>query len=220
MDTLADAMPPPLLDPSGRSFALLDEAERDRLRPLLRPLPWIDGLITAMVIAPASPTETDEDEDALDWLYMIWREGREAEVGELSQPQSAEIVDPVVAHYVHVADSLCEDPEGYRPYLAGFSDPMEAASLWAAGFWSGLSIAPDAWSSTLEDEDALPLLAAVLSLVRDADMPDSVQADSPFQGMPADKREHMRSAAMEMLPQIILALHDHALGLGETGDPA
>ncbi|HVG82802.1 MAG TPA: UPF0149 family protein [Methylomirabilota bacterium] len=219
MDTLADAMPPPL-DPSGRSFALLDEAERDRLSPLLRPLPWIDGLITAMVIAPATPGEADGAEDGLDWLYMIWREGREAEVGALSLSGSAEIVDPVMAHYVHVADTLFEDPEAYRPYLAGSSDPAEAASLWAAGFWSGLSVSPDAWGATLEDEDALPLLAAVLSLVREADMPESVRADSPFQSMPAERREQMRGAAVEMLPEIILALHDHSLGLGEGADEA
>ena len=59
------------------------------------------------------------------------------------------------------------------PYLAGCSDPLEAASQWAAGFWGGLSIKPGVWASILEDEDALPLLVAILSLVRDADMPES-----------------------------------------------
>ena len=218
MDTLAGTTMPPPPDPTGRSFALLDEAERSRISALLRPLPWIDGLVAAMAITPASPDETDGDDEALDWLYLIWKEGREAEVGKLTLPQSAEIVDPVMAHYVHVAESLCDEPDAYRPYLAGFSDPLEAASLWAAGFWGGLSIKPDAWASTLEDEDALPLLAAVLSLVRDADMPEAVRndANSPFRDMPPDRREHMRRSTLEMLPEIVLALHDYSVGLDEA----
>lgn len=219
MDTLASTAMPPPPDPTGRSFALLAQDERDRLSKLLRPLPWIDGLIAAMVVAPEASQETAENDDALDWLYLIWNEGREAEVGKLSLPQSAEIVDPVMAHYVHVAETLCDAPEVYRPYMAGFSDPLEAASLWAAGFWGGLSINPGVWTSTLEDEDALPLLVAILSLVRDADMPEAVQADSPFRDMPPDRREHMRRSTVEMLPEIVLALHDYSLGLDEAGDP-
>jgi yecA family protein len=157
MDTLADTAMPPPSDPTGGSFALLAQDERDRLSKLLRPLPWIDGLIAAMVVAPEAQMAAENDE-ALDWLYLIWKEESAAEVGKLSLPQSAEIVDPVMAHYVHVAETLCDAPEAYRPYLAGFSDPMEATSLWAAGFWGGLSINPEAWTSTLEDEDALPLV--------------------------------------------------------------
>jgi yecA family protein len=218
MDTLDGAAMPPPPDPTGRSFALLAQDERDRLSKLLRPLPWIDGLIAAMVVAPEAPQETAENDEALDWLYLIWNEGREGEVGELTPPQTVEIVDPVMAHYVHVAEALCDDPEAYRPYLAGFGDPLEAASQWVAGFWGGLSIKPDAWAPLLEDEDALPLLVAILSLVRDEDMPESVRADSPFQDMPPDRREHMRRSAIEMLPEIVLALHDHSLGLDEAQD--
>ena len=218
MDTLADTAMPPSPDPTGRSFALLAQDERDRLSKLLRPLPWIDGLIAAMVVAPEAPQETAENDEALDWLYLIWNEGSEAEVGKMTLPQSAEIVDPVMAHYVHVAEALCDAPEAYRPYMAGCSDPLEAASLWAAGFWSGLSIKPGVWASTLEDEDALPLLVAILSLVQDEDMPESVRADSPFQDMPPDRREHMRRSTIEMLPEIVLALHDHSLGLDEAPD--
>ena len=66
MDTQAGAAMPPLPDITGRSFALLDQAERDRIAPLLRPLPWIDGLIAAMVIAPSAadaPEDLPEIED-------------------------------------------------------------------------------------------------------------------------------------------------------------
>ena len=220
MDTLASTAMPLPPDLTGRSFALLAQDERDRLSKLLRPLPWIDGLIAAMVVAPEAPQETAENDEALDWLYLIWNEGSEAEVGQLSLPQTAEIVDPVMAHYIHVAEALCDDPEAYRPYLGGSGDPLEAASQWAAGFWGGLSVQPGAWAPLLEDEDSLPLLVAILSLVRDADMPEAVRddADSPFRNMPPERREHMRRSTIEMLPEIVLALHDYSLGHDEAGD--
>ena len=220
MDTLADVAMPPPPDPTGRSFALLAQAERDRLSKLLRPLPWIDGLIAAVVVAPEARQETAENDEELDWLYLIWNEDGEAEVGELTRPQTVEIVDPVMAHYVHVAEALCDEPEAYRPYLGGSGDRLEAASQWAAGFWGGLSIQPGAWAPLLEDEDALPLLVAILSLVQDADMPEFVRTDpdSPFRTMPPERREHMRRSALEMLPEIVLALHDYSLGYDEAPD--
>jgi yecA family protein len=218
MDTLADAAMPPPLDPAGRSFALLDAAERNRIGALLRPLPLIDGLITATIVAPTVPDAPGAEDEALDWLDCIWSEAHAAEIEKLTLPQSAAIVDPVLAHYAHVADSLLEDPETYRPYLAG--DPVEAASVWAAGFWGGVSLNPQAWVPLLEDEDALPLMIAILSLVQDADMPESVRADTPFRDMPPERREHMRRSAVEMLPEIIVALSDYALGLEQAGDPA
>jgi yecA family protein len=217
MDTLADAAMPPPVDPTGRSFALLDEGERSRIGALLRPLPLIDGLITATIVAPSVPDAPAAEDDALDWLDAIWSEAHAAEIDELTLPQSAAIIDPVLAHYAHLADSLLEDPETYRPYLAG--DPEEAASLWAAGFWGGVSLSPEAWAPLLEDQDALPLMIAILSLVRDEDMPEAVRADSPFRDMPPDRREHMRRTAVEMLPEIVLALSDYALGLEEGDDP-
>lgn len=43
----------------GRSFALLDQATRERLAVLLRPLPWVDGLVTAVVLQLAARTIPD-----------------------------------------------------------------------------------------------------------------------------------------------------------------
>jgi uncharacterized protein len=212
MDTLAEAMPPPL-DPAGRSFALLSQEERDRLGALLQPLPMIDGLITAELVAPGEP---GEDGDPLGWLDCIWNEERAVEIDALTVPQTAALVDPVLAHYAHVADALCEEPDAYRPYLAGSGDSLEMASQWAAGFWAGISVNSKAWEPVLEDEDALPLLVAILSLVREADMPEAMRADSPFRDMPADLRERMRRSAAEMLPEIVLALHEYSLGLDEA----
>jgi yecA family protein len=203
-------MPPPL-DPTGRSFALLDEAERDRLSALLWPLPFIDGLITAAVVSPALPSEDGED-SAMGWLDCIWTEAGAAEIGKLTLAESAAIVDPVLAHYAHVADTLCEEPETYRPYLAIAGDALAAASQWASGFWCGLSLNADVWAPVLDDEDARPLLIAVLSLVQDVDMPEPFRADSPFRDMPPDQLGHIRRAAVDMLPEIVLSLHDYSLG--------
>jgi uncharacterized protein len=222
METLAGATMPPLPDDdaTGRSFDLLDQAERDRLGALLRPLAWIDGLIAATVIAPDTTDELDgnEAESALDWLDFIWSEEKEDEVGKLTVPQSLEIVTPVIDHYCHVADALFEAPETYRPHLAGCSDPVEAAALWADGFRVGVNLQRDAWGPLFADEDVLPLLVVILSLLRDENLPEEMRAQSPFRDMPEDRRDRMRRAAVEMLAEIVPALHAHALGMDEDAD--
>jgi yecA family protein len=226
MDALAGVAMPTLDDMTGRSFALLDQAERDRLTPLLRPLPWLDGLIAAMVIAPDAPDapdempaetdEQDETEGALDWLDVIWSEA--SEVKRLTLPQSMEAVTPVMDHYCHIANSLLDAPETYRPYLAGSGDPVEAAAQWADGFRVGITLEPDAWGSLFADEDAVSLLVVIFSLLREENMPAEMRTDSPFRDMPADRRDRMRRSAVDMLPEIVLALHDHVLGMSEGDD--
>jgi uncharacterized protein len=219
MDTLAGAAMPSLPDDlTGRSFALLDQAERDRLGTLLRPLAWIDGLIAAMVVAPEAPGKTDEVEGALDWLDVVWREEKEDDVGELTLRQSVEIVTPVMDHYCHVVNMLFEAPETYRPYLAGCSDPLEAAAQWADGFRVGISLGPDAWGPLFADEDALSLLVLIFSLLREEDLPAEMRAESPFRDVPADRRDRMRRAAVEMLAEIVPALHEHALDVNGNDD--
>jgi uncharacterized protein YecA (UPF0149 family) len=44
-------------------------------------------------------------------------------------------------------------------------------------------------------------------------MPEDARADSPFRDMPPERHEHMRRSAVEMLPEIVLALHDQVLSL-------
>jgi yecA family protein len=226
MDTLAGAAMPTFPEITGRSFALLAEAERARLAPLLRPLPWIDGLIAALVIAPDDADEKDaseeingpdeaETEAALDWLDLLWNEENEDQVAKLSPAQCVEIVAPVMDHYCHVANALLDAPDTYRPYLAGGGDQLEAAGQWADGFRIGINLDSEAWERLFADEDALSLLVVILSLLRDEDIPEAMRADSPFRNMPADRRERMRRSAVEMLPEIVLSLHDHALGMDE-----
>jgi uncharacterized protein len=205
-------------DVTGRSFALLDQAERDRLAPLLRPLAWIDGLITAEVIGPADPNATGDLEEALNWLDAIWSEGKEEEIDGLTPRQSIEIVAPVMDHYCHVAEAVCDEADTYRPYLAGYGDPLDAAAQWAAGFCGGISLNPEAWAPLFADEDARSLLVAIFSLVREEDMPEDVRADSPFRQIPPDRLERMRRSAVEMLPEIVLSLHDHVSGDDEDLD--
>jgi uncharacterized protein len=224
MGALAGVAIPTLDDMTGRSFALLDRAERDRLAPLLHPLPWIDGLIAAMAIAPSAPDapgELDEKavEAALDWLDVIWSEENEDEVERLTLAESAEIIMRVMDHYCHVTELLLDAPDTYRPYLAGSGDHLEAAAQWADGFRIGITLEPDAWAPLFADEDALSLLIVIFSLLRDQDMPEPMRAESPFRDMPADRRERMRRTAIEMLPEIVLSLHDHSLGLNEELDP-
>jgi yecA family protein len=196
------AMPPPN-DPSGRSFALLDQAERERLAAVLLPLPWVDGFITAIIISPEEPEDWPDYVYAPDVLDTL----------ELAQEEDA--TSAVDNHFMHIVDTLYDDPEAYRPYFNGSGDRMEAAAQWAAGFRFGIRLAPEPWRPLLEDEDARSLLGAIFSLERDEDIPEAERAESPFRDMPADRREHMRRTALEVLPGLVLALHTFSLGLDE-----
>jgi yecA family protein len=205
MAMLAGAALPPLPEPSGRSFALLDQAERDRLTAVLRPLAWIDGLITAAILSP--------DEEPEDWINYVWSDENEGEIEKLTLAQSNDLLSAVVDQYCHVTEMLFERPESHRPYLSGCSDRMEAAAQWAAGFRFGIRLQPGHWEPFIENDDARSLLAAILSLERDEALPEVARGDWPFRDMPADQREHMRRTAIDMLPDIVLSLHAYSVSL-------
>jgi yecA family protein len=206
----AAAALPPLPEPTGRSFALLDEAERARLAAVLRPLAWIDGLITAAIVSP--------EEEPEDWIEHVWNGENEDEIEKLTLAQSNDLLSAVVDQYCHVTEMLFEHSEQHRPYLAGCSDRMEAAAQWAAGFRYGIRLQPEAWEPFIDNDDARSLLAAVLSLERDEGLTDRAKADSPFRDMPTGQREHLRRTAIDMLSDIILSLHAFSVSLDIEGE--
>jgi yecA family protein len=201
----ASATLPPLPQFTGRSFARLDETERDRLEAVFRPLAWIDGLITAAILAP--------EEEPEDWIDHVWNEDNEDEIDTLTLAQSNDLLAAVVDQYCHVTETLFESPDQLRPYLSGCSDRMEAAAQWAAGFRFGIRLRPEPWDPFIANDDARSLLAAILSLERDNDMSEEGKASSPFRDMPAGQREHLRRAAIDMLPDIVVALHAYSVDL-------
>jgi yecA family protein len=210
MAMLAGAALPPLPEPTGRSFALLDQAERDRLTAVLRPLAWIDGLITAAILSP--------DEEPEDWIEHVWNDDNEGEIEKLTLAQSNDLLSAVVDQYCHVTEMLFEHPESHRPYLSGCSNRMEAAGQWAAGFRFGIRLQPGHWEPFIENDDARSLLAAILSLERDEGLPEETGTDSPFRDMPADQREHLRRTAVDMLPDIVLSLHAYSVSFDGEED--
>src|SRR5262245_18227216 len=201
----AGAATPPLIDPTGRSFALLDQAERERLAAVLRPLPWIDGFLTAVIIS------SEEPEDWADYVYAA------DALGKLELAQEEEATAAVDGQFMHLVDMLYDDPEAYRPYLNS-GDRMEAAAQWAAGFRFGIRLQTEPWRPVIDDEDGRSLLAASFCLERDEDMPEEERAEAPFRDTPADRRDHMRRTTLEILPGVVLALHAFSLGLAEDQD--
>jgi uncharacterized protein len=203
MDALAGAAMP-LPDLTGRSFALLDQAERERLAAVLRPLPWVDGFLTAVIVAPEEPE---------DWPDHVYATGELEKLELLQEEVAASAIDD---HFMHVVDTLYDAPEGYRPYLGGgVGDEMDGAAQWSAGFRFGIRLQPEPWRPLIDDDDARSLLTAIFSLERDEDLPEGERADSPFIDMPAERREHMRRSALEVLPGLVLALHAFSLGLDD-----
>jgi len=190
-----------LHEPPERTFATLGPDERARLGAILRPLAWIDGLVTAVAVAPEEPE---------DWLEHIWVE---EELGKLTLPQTDAVAAVVLEQFSHVFDMLLEGPEVYRPFLAGATDTLDAASQWAAGFRFGIRLQPESWAPLIDSDNTRPLLVLVFCLERDEDLPEAAKADSPFRDISAERREEMRRQAVELLPAAICALQEISLNL-------
>jgi uncharacterized protein len=199
---------------TGRSFALLDEATRERLASLLHPLPWVDGLVTAEVTVTGGADDPRMAEQAPEWLHFIWSEVVEEDT--LTVARTAEVMAAAVNHHQHIATTLMDDPEAYRPYLSGFNDVLEAAAEWADGFRCGIRLHPEVRRLLSDDEEVQTLLTAVFGLLRDEDVPEDLRGSSPFRHLSADRRERMRRETVEMLPRIVHALRGHMLDLNEA----
>ena len=159
------AVPQALLDLPQRTFSNLGRDEAASLNGILRPLAWIDGLITATIVSPA---ETDPDE----LLEHIWVEDG---LGELTVSQANDVASIVIDQLSHVAHTLFESPEAYRPFLAGASDEQAAAQQWAAGFRFGIRLQPEPWAPLIDDDDTRSVLALIFCLERDEDLPEEVR---------------------------------------------
>jgi uncharacterized protein len=196
----------PRISRPERNFATLDEAERAKLGVVLRPLPWIDGLITAILVSPA-------DEEPEDWPEHIWVEG---ELGKLTLSQSGEVSAVVDDQFGHVVGMLFETPELYQPFLWK-GDRLETAAQWAAGFRFGIRLRPEPWAPLIDDDGARMLLATIFCLEREEDQPQEPGVESPFADLSPERREEMRRTSVEALPEVVRALHQVSLALDTDG---
>jgi uncharacterized protein len=189
-----------------RNFATLGEAELAKLRAILRPLPWIDGLLTASVIAPA-------DLEPDDWLEHIWIE---EELGKLTMAKADGVASVVTDQHEFIFAMLFESPELYQPFL-GKGDRLETAAQWAAGFRFGIRLRPEPWAPLIDHDGARMLLATIFCLEREEDEPQEPGVESPFADTSPERREEMRRTSVEMLPEVIRALHQSSLALDADG---
>jgi len=190
-----------LRDAHTRSFLSLSQDETAKLAANARPLPWLDGLITALVVAPEEPDN---------WLDHTWADGA---LGRLTPTQAKEIETLIEDHYCHVVDVLFESPHIYSPHLRGASDEMAAAAQWAAGFRFGIRLNPEAWRPLIYGDTSQTLLAAMFCLEREEDLLEEEKAEFPFGDVSPARREEMRRTASRMLPDIVRGLHEASLAL-------
>ncbi len=182
-------------DVSGRSFADLGPGDVVRLAAILRPLPWVDGLITAAIVAPEQPG---------DWLEHIWAEGG---FDKLTPAEAEDLSSLAEDHFIHVCNLLFEEPEAYRPFLGNRSGEMEAAAQWAAGFRTGIRLLPEPWEPLIDDDDARAMLASIFCLERDEELAEDLRADSPFRDLSPAERDDLRDGAISILPHVVLAFN-------------
>jgi uncharacterized protein len=199
--TVLRSLPGVLRDAETRSFLSLGQDEAAHLVANVRPLPWLDGLIAAVVVAPEEPD---------DWLDHIWADGA---LGRLTPAQAKDIETLVEDHYCHVLDVLFESPHIYSPHLHGATGEVEAAAQWAAGFRSGIRLNPEPWRPLIDDDASRVLLAAVFCLEREEDLPEEEKAEFPFRDISPARREEMRRMTAGMLPDIVRGLHEFSLAL-------
>jgi len=178
-----------------RTFVDLDPDEAARLSDTLRPLPWIEGLITAAIIAPQLPG---------DWLDHIWAEGGRDKLTAVGAKTLSSLAE---GQFIRVCETLFDDPAAYSPFLGDGSDRMEAVAQWAAGFRFGIRLLPEPWAPLIEDDDTRTLLASIFSLERDEDLSDDERAVSPFRAVSPATRDNMRRSAAALLADVIPALN-------------
>jgi uncharacterized protein len=206
MHQAKNTLPRLLLDLPKRTFATLTRDEAASLVVPLRPLPWVDGLITAAVIAPEEPE---------DWIDHLWVED---EIGKLTLPQTNGLLSVVLDQFGHVADMLCNNPRAYRPFLGAGSDQVAAAAQWATGFRFGIRLNPEQWAPLIDDDNARAMLALIFCLERDEGLVEPERADAPFRDITPERREEMRRDGLALLPAVICGLNEFSLALGTDDD--
>ena len=196
MSTPARAIEPDASpDVSDRSFADLGPNEVARLAGILRPLPWVDGLVTSAIVAPESPG---------DWLDHIWAEGG---LEKLTSAEAKDLSSLAEDHFIHVCDLLFEEPAAYGPFLGDRIDQMDAAAQWAAGFRFGIRLLPEPWGLLIDDDATRTLLACIFCLKGEEELSEEERADSPFRDISPAARNDMRRKAISMLPAVVPALN-------------
>lgn len=119
--------------------------------------------------------------------------------------------------FMHVCNTLFDDPEAYRPFLGDRSNQMEAAAHWAAGFRFGIRLLPEPWAPLIDRDDTRLLLAHIFCLERDEDLPEDERATSPFRDMSAAALEEMRRKAVGVLADLVPALNQASMDIDTVG---
>jgi uncharacterized protein len=192
---------------SRDDFARLVTGETATLAGGLRPLPWIDGLLTATMVSPVLV-------DMELWLDEVVSEET---WGRATPRQLDRAVSILADRVVHIAEQLA-DADAYRPFLGSGPDRLAAAAEWAAGFRSGMSLQPEPWEPLFESEDVRALLGVIFCLERDEDLPDEIKVDPPFAQVTPERRHELRLMAVEMLPAAVVGLATAYAELADDGD--
>lgn len=198
---------PDLFDPMARTFATLSPSDRARAGAALRPLPWVDGLITAMALSPA---ELEPD----DWFQHAWLDDG---LDKLTPAEVSEVEAIVIDHFQQLFAVLFENPEAYAPFL-GDGDALAAASQWAAGFRFGIRLDPEPWAPLIDSDDARTMLGAIFCLEREEDLPEADRPNHPFSDIPTARRQEMAAQAIAVLPAAVRALNELSILLGDTAE--
>ena len=83
--------------------------------------------------------------------------------GFTSAEQADEIMDTLLEHWNHIAESLAGGIS-YYPFLYADQDEKCSANDWADAFMLGVQLREDKWSDLLKEESEDPLLGEIIEL--------------------------------------------------------
>ena len=190
------------------TFADLGTGNTAMLAGGLRPLAWIDGLLTATMVSPqfVGPEL---------WLGLACDDDA---LGNLTLQQMNDFAEVLMDRQLEIITQLDEQPDTYRPYLGSSTDRMAAAGEWAAGFRAGIRVQPEPWAPLIDNYHTRMVLVAIFCLERDEDLSSGQGANSPFADVPPERREQMRVIGVDLLPATVAALYVASVELAEPHD--
>ena len=158
----------------------------------------LDGFVAGLISCPEliPPSE---------WLPVVWGLSGEEESPVFDTLEHAnKVIALVMGHYNHVAKTLFESPDEYRPLFATDERNDDIIwELWIEGFDKAMKLRPAAWLPLMEaDPETSAAIRGLLTLI------DVANQDEKLSLL---KRRELEDAAPELIGPWLLTVNDWRL---------
>lgn len=163
----------------------------------------LDGFAAGLVVCPETILPSE-------WLSIVWglEDNEDAPIFE-TLDHANKVIALVMGHYNHVARTLSEAPESYRPLFPKDDRNNEILwEIWIEGFEKAFKLRPAAWLPLLEaDVETSAAIRGMLTLA------DVARRD---ERLSVDQRRELEESAPELIGPWLQTINDWRL---ENHDP-